>query len=57
MEALLKPLKLDATSGEGKILTVPDPARMVRFLIKGLPTGGTPMGGEITFECCPNSRL
>lgn len=50
MEALLKPLQNDATSGTGKTLTVPDPARMVQFLIR---VKGTPMGGEITFECCP----
>jgi len=50
METLLSPLQLDATSGGGKTLTVPDPARMVRFSIR---SKGTPMGGEITFECCP----
>jgi hypothetical protein len=49
MEAQLEPLQLDATSGTGRILTVPDPERIVRFLIRGK---GTPMG-EITFECCP----
>jgi hypothetical protein len=50
MEALLKPLQSDATSGDGKMLTVPAPERIVRFLIR---SKGTPMGGEITFECCP----
>ena len=50
MERLLSPLQSEATSGDGKILTVPDPARMVRFIIRTL---GNPMGGEITFECCP----
>jgi hypothetical protein len=50
MEAQLDPLQSEATSGAGRTLTVPDPARMVRFLIR---VKGTPMGGEITFECCP----
>jgi hypothetical protein len=50
MEAQLEPLQNHATSGVGKTLTVPDPARMVRFIIR---SKGTPMGGEITFECCP----
>jgi hypothetical protein len=50
MEKQLDPLQLDATSGDGRILTVPDPERMVRFLIRTL---GNPIGGEITFECCP----
>jgi hypothetical protein len=50
MEAQLKPLQSDATSGTGKMLTVPDPERMVRFIIR---CKGTPMGGQITFECCP----
>jgi hypothetical protein len=50
MEAQLTPLQLDATSGAGRTLIVPDPARMVRFIIR---VKGTPMGGEITFECCP----
>ena len=54
MEAQLDPLHNEATSGTGKTLTVPDPARMVRFIMR---VKGTPMGGEITFECCPNSRL
>jgi hypothetical protein len=49
---LLEPLQLDATSGGGKTLTVPDPARLVRFIIKGSPTGGATMGGGITFEYC-----
>jgi hypothetical protein len=50
MEAQLKPLQSDATSGAGRTLTVPEPARMVQFLIR---VQGTPRGGEITFECCP----
>jgi hypothetical protein len=50
MEALLKPLQKDATSGVGKTLIIPDPARIVRFLIR---SKGSPTGGEITFECCP----
>ena len=50
MERQLTPLQLDATSGAGRMLIVPDPARMVRFIIR---SKGTPMGGEITFECCP----
>jgi hypothetical protein len=50
MEAQLEPLQSDATSGAGKTLTVPDPARIVRFLIRGK---GPPTGGEITIECCP----
>jgi hypothetical protein len=50
MEALLKPLHNDATSGTGKILTVPDPERIVRFIIR---SKGPVTGGEITFECCP----
>jgi hypothetical protein len=50
MEAQLEPLQNDATICAGKRLTVPDPARMVRFIIR---SKGTPMGGEITFECCP----
>jgi hypothetical protein len=50
MEAQLEPLQSDATSGTGKMLTVPDPERMVRFIIR---CKGTPMGGQITFECCP----
>jgi hypothetical protein len=49
MEAQLKPLQSDATSGAGKTLTVPEPARFVSFLIR---SKGTPRG-EITFECCP----
>ena len=48
MVAQLDPLQNDATSGVGKTLTVPDPARMVRFIIR---SKGTPRG-EITFECC-----
>lgn len=50
MEAQLKPLQLDAISGDGRTLTVPDPERIVRFIIRTL---GNPMGGEITFECRP----
>jgi hypothetical protein len=50
METLLSPLQLDATSGVGKTLIVPEPERIVRFIIR---SKGTPMGGEITFECCP----
>jgi len=50
MEAVLKPLQLDATSGVGRTLIVPEPERIVRFIIR---SKGTPMGGEITFECCP----
>jgi hypothetical protein len=50
MEALLKPLQNDATSGVGKTLIVPDPARTVRFIIR---SRGTLMGGEIQIECCP----
>jgi hypothetical protein len=50
MERLLSPLQLDATSGVGKTLIVPEPARTVRFTIRGK---GPPTGGEITFECCP----
>ena len=53
MEAQLKPLQVDATRGDGRTLTVPDPERMVRFMIR---CKGTPMGGEITFECCPMER-
>ena len=50
MEALLlKPLQLDATSGDGRTLIVPEPERIVQFLIR---SKGTPRG-EITFECCP----
>jgi hypothetical protein len=50
MDAQLDPLQNEATSGDGRTLIVPDPARMVRFLIR---SKGTPMGGEVTFECCP----
>jgi hypothetical protein len=50
METLLSPLQLDATSGVGKTLIVPEPERIVRFLIR---TKGAPTGGEITIECCP----
>jgi hypothetical protein len=50
MEAQLEPLQSDATSGAGRTLIVPDPERMVRFIIR---CKGTPMGGQITFECCP----
>jgi hypothetical protein len=50
MEAQLEPLQSDATSGDGKTLIVPEPARIVRFLIR---SKGPPTGGEITIECCP----
>ena len=50
MEAQLGPLQNEATSGAGRTLTVPDPARIVRFIIR---CKGTPMAGQITFECCP----
>jgi hypothetical protein len=50
METQLSPLQLDATSGVGKTLIVPDPERIVRFLICGKVP---PTGGEITIECCP----
>ena len=50
MEAQLEPLQSDATSGVGKTLIVPDPERIVRFLIR---SKGPPTGGEITIECCP----
>jgi hypothetical protein len=50
MEAQLEPLQFDATSGDGKTLTVPDPARTVRFIIR---SEGPPRGGEIQIECCP----
>jgi hypothetical protein len=46
----LEPLQSDATSGDGKILTVPDPERIVRFLIR---SKGPPTCGEIQIECCP----
>ena len=47
MEARLTPLQLDATSGDGRMLIVPDPERIVRLLIR---CKGTPMGGQIQFE-------
>jgi hypothetical protein len=47
MEAQLTPLQLDATSGTGRILIVPDPPRMVYFLIR---VKGSPMGGQIQIE-------
>jgi hypothetical protein len=50
MDARLDPLQNEATSGAGRMLTVPDPARMVRFLIR---SKGSPAGGEIQIECCP----
>ena len=50
MVAQLEPLQSDATSGAGRTLTVPDPARIVYLLIR---VKGTPMGGEIQIECCP----
>ena len=49
MVAQLDPLQSEATSGAGRTLIVPDPERIVRFLIR---SKGTPRG-EITFECCP----
>ena len=53
MVAQLEPLQNEATSGAGRTLTVPDPARMVRFIIR---SQGPTTGGEIQFECCPMSR-
>jgi hypothetical protein len=50
MVAQLKPLQSDATSGAGRTLIVPEPERIVYFLIR---VKGTPMGGEIQIECCP----
>jgi hypothetical protein len=50
MEEQLEPLQNEATSGDGKTLTVPDPERIVRTL-------GNPRGGEITFECCPMNTV
>jgi hypothetical protein len=50
MEAQLAPLQNEAKSGVRKTLTVPEPARLVRFIIR---SEGPPAGGEITFECCP----
>jgi hypothetical protein len=50
MEAQLKPLQNDATSGDGRTLIVPDFERIVRFLIR---SKGSPTGGEIQIECCP----
>jgi hypothetical protein len=50
METLLSPLQLDAISGVGKTLIVPEPERIVRFLIR---SKGPPTRGEITIECCP----
>jgi hypothetical protein len=50
MEAQLDPLQNDATSGAGKTLIVPEPERIVRFLIR---SKGPPTGGEIQIECCP----
>jgi hypothetical protein len=54
MEAQLKPLHNDATSGTGKILTVPDPERIVRFIIR---SKGPVTGGEVTFECYPMNTV
>jgi hypothetical protein len=51
MEAQLTPLQLDVTSGDGRTLIVPEPERMVKFLIR--VKGTSSIGGEITFECCP----
>jgi hypothetical protein len=53
MERLLSPLQSDATSGVGKTLIVPEPERIVRFLIR---SKGSPTGGEIQIECCPMSK-
>jgi hypothetical protein len=50
MEAQLAPLQSEAKSGVGKTLTVPEPARLVRFIIR---SEGLPTGGEIQIECCP----
>jgi hypothetical protein len=50
MEAQLEPLQLDATSGVGKTLIVPEPERTVRFLIR---SKGPPTGGQIQIESCP----
>jgi hypothetical protein len=50
METQLKPLQNDAISGVGKTLIVPEPERIVRFLIR---SKGPPTGGEIQIECCP----
>src|SRR6267378_1170326 len=54
METQLKPLHNDATSGAGKILTVPDPERIVRFIIR---SKGPVTGGEVTFECYPMNAV
>jgi hypothetical protein len=51
MERLLSPLQLDATTGVGKTLIVPEPERIVRFLIRS--KGPPPTGGQIQIECCP----
>jgi hypothetical protein len=50
MEGQLEPLQNEAKSGVGKTLTVPEPARTVRFIIR---SEGLPTGGEIQIECCP----
>ena len=50
MEAQLAPLQSEAKSGVGKTLVIPEPARIVRFLIR---SKGPPTGGEIQIECCP----
>lgn len=47
MERLLSPLQSDTTSGDGRTLIVPDPERIVRFLIR---SKGTPSGGQIQIE-------
>lgn len=54
MGTLLSPLQLDATSGVGETLIVPEPERIVRFLIR---SKGPPTGGEITIESCPMTAL
>jgi hypothetical protein len=50
MEAQLEPLQNEVTSGAGKTLIVPEPARIVQFLIR---SKGSPTGGQIQIECCP----
>jgi hypothetical protein len=50
MVAQFDPLQSDATSGAGKTLIVPEPARIVQFLIR---SKGPPTGGQIQIESCP----
>jgi hypothetical protein len=45
--AQLEPLQNEATKGDGKKLTVPEPARPVRFVIR---SQGPATSGEITIE-------